>query len=148
MISEPGLYNMDCMVALKEYPDNYFDLAIVDPPYGIGCMSMNYTKSGAVRVRGASKATRRDYRRFSDWDERPTKEYFSELVRVSSRQIIWGGITSLTICRRLKALLYGIKGAMNECQMIMLIANLLICQTEWALQGCSGSYGMVCFKAT
>ena len=34
MISEPGLYNMDCMVALKEYPDNYFDLAIVDPPYG------------------------------------------------------------------------------------------------------------------
>lgn len=34
MITEPGLYNMDCMVALKEYPDNYFDLAIVDPPYG------------------------------------------------------------------------------------------------------------------
>lgn len=91
MITEPGLYNLDCMVALKEYPDNYFDLAIVDPPYGIGCMSMNYTKSGAVRVRGASKAEKRDYRRFSDWDERPTKEYFSELARVSSRQIIWGG---------------------------------------------------------
>ena len=91
MITEPGLYNMDCMVALKEYPDKFFDLAIVDPPYGIGCMSMNYTKSGAVRVRGASKATRRDYRRFSDWDERPKKEYFSELARVSSRQIIWGG---------------------------------------------------------
>ncbi len=34
MITEPGLYNLDCMVALKEYPDNYFDLAIVDPPYG------------------------------------------------------------------------------------------------------------------
>lgn len=34
MITKPGLYNLDCMVALKEYPDNYFDLAIVDPPYG------------------------------------------------------------------------------------------------------------------
>lgn len=91
MITEPGLYNLDCMVALKEYPDNYFDLAIVDPPYGIGCMSMNYTRSGAVRVSKNAKAKSRDYRRFSDWDVRPTKEYFSELARVSSRQIIWGG---------------------------------------------------------
>lgn len=38
---ESGFYNMDCMDGMREFPDKFFDLAIVDPPYGIGCMSMN-----------------------------------------------------------------------------------------------------------
>lgn len=87
----PNLYHADCMIALKEFPDKFFDLAIVDPPYGIGVMSMNYTKSGAVKVHGKNVATRRDYRRFTDWDVKPGKEYFDELFRVSKKQIIWGG---------------------------------------------------------
>lgn len=87
-----GFYNMDCMDGMKEFPDKYFDLAIVDPPYGIGCMTMNYTKSGAIRTGGRSgKATRRDYRKQTDWDIAPGSGYFSELFRVSKKQIIWGG---------------------------------------------------------
>lgn len=86
-----GFYNMDCMDGMREFPDKYFDLAIVDPPYGIGIMSMNYTKSGAVRTHGYSAAKRRDYRKQSQWDVKPNDSYFKELMRVSARQIIWGG---------------------------------------------------------
>lgn len=85
-----AVFNLDCMVGMKTYSDKYFDLAIVDPPYGIGVLSMNYTKSGSVRFR-KSAAERRDYRKQAQWDVKPTKEYFDELFRVSKRQIIWGG---------------------------------------------------------
>lgn len=88
---EPGLHNVDCMSAMREYPDGYFDLAICDPPYGIGVNSMNYTRSGAIRPSRGSRATRRDYRRKGEWDVKPGKEFFTELFRVSKRQIIWGG---------------------------------------------------------
>ncbi len=86
-----GFYNMDCMKGMKEFPDNFFDLAIVDPPYGIGVMTMNYTKSGAIRTHGHAAAKRRDYRKQSEWDVKPNKEYFDELFRVAKRKIIWGG---------------------------------------------------------
>ena len=91
MYEQPDLYNADCMEAMKEFPDKFFDLAIVDPPYGIGCMSMNYTTSGDVRNHGYAAATRRDYRKQAEWDIKPGKEYFDELFRVSKKQIIWGG---------------------------------------------------------
>lgn len=81
----------DCMDAMKEFPDKFFDLAIVDPPYGIGCMSMNYTKSGAIRTHGHAAAKRRDYRKQAQWDVKPDKRYFDELFRVSKQQIVWGG---------------------------------------------------------
>ena len=86
-----GYFNRDCMEGMKEIPDKFFDLALCDPPYGIGCMSMNYTTSGAVRIHGYAAADRRDYRKQSQWDVKPTKEYFDELFRVSKRQIVWGG---------------------------------------------------------
>lgn len=72
-------------------PDNCFDLAVVDPPYGIGVLSMNYTRSGAERTRGNAAAKRRDYRKQGEWDIKPEPEYFTELMRVSKAQIIWGG---------------------------------------------------------
>lgn len=84
-------YNMDCLEAMRLMPDKAFDLAVVDPPYGIGVMSMNYTKSGAVRTHGYSAATRMDYRKQGEWDVAPGPEYFAELFRVSKKQIIWGG---------------------------------------------------------
>lgn len=91
MVLDFGFYNMDCMDGMKQFPDKYFDLAIVDPPYGIGVMTMNYTKSGAVRTHGHAAATRRDYRKRGEWDIKPDKEYFDELFRVSKKQIVWGG---------------------------------------------------------
>tara|TARA_B100001939_G_scaffold344106_2_gene357927 strand:+ start:5301 stop:5927 length:627 start_codon:yes stop_codon:yes gene_type:complete len=78
-----NLYNKDCMEALKEFKDNQFDLAIVDPPYGIGAGSKNF-------INGSSK-TEKNYFRENDWDIAPKKEYFKELQRVSKNQIIWGG---------------------------------------------------------
>lgn len=72
------LYNCDNMELMKKYPDNYFDLAIVDPPYGIGY-------SG----RGGQKTIK--YDNSKQWDnETPTQLYFNELFRVSKNQIIWG----------------------------------------------------------
>jgi site-specific DNA-methyltransferase (adenine-specific) len=68
--------NEDNMLLMARYPDNYFDLAIVDPPYGIGI------SSNPVRQKHKKK----------NWDnETPTKKYFEELFRVSKNQIIWGG---------------------------------------------------------
>lgn len=84
-------YNMDCMEAMKQIPDKYFDLAVLDPPYGIGVLSMNYTRSGAERTHGNAAAKRRDYRKQGEWDIKPEPEYFTELMRVSKAQIIWGG---------------------------------------------------------
>jgi len=67
------------MELMSRYPDNYFDLAIVDPPYGI----LNKTKRGGDR-----KFNMKEY---SQWDVKPTAEYFDELFRVSKNQIVWGG---------------------------------------------------------
>ena len=106
-----GFYNMDCMEGMREFPDKYFELAIVDPPYGIGIMSMNYTKSGAVRTHGYSAARRRDYRKQSQWDVKPNDSYFKELMRVSARQIIWGAITSLMCWNHQRVLSSGTKDA-------------------------------------
>lgn len=75
------LYNMDCMELMAKYPDKYFDLAIVDPPYGIS-VNMN------MGLRKGKKKNRQQ----KDWDnETPTDKYFEELFRVSNNQIIWGG---------------------------------------------------------
>ena len=72
-------YNMDCMEAMREMPDKAFELAIVDPPYGIDFAKTHTGKGWTVRE---SK----------DWDkETPDKNYFLELFRVSKNQIIWGG---------------------------------------------------------
>ena len=78
------IYNEDCLQALKAMADKQFDLAIVDPPYGI-----NVAKTGKVGGSNAGKA--KDYGA-KEWDKTtPQKEYFEELKRVSKNQIIWGG---------------------------------------------------------
>lgn len=85
-----GFYNMDCMEGMKQFPDKYFDLAIVDPPYGIWVGSMGYTNG--VQIVGKALAKRTDYSGHKEWDsEPPSEEYFKELFRVSKNQIIWGG---------------------------------------------------------
>lgn len=83
IISE--VYNMDCIAGMKEYPDKYFDLAIVDPPYGIDD-KMHRSSHGKV---GGGEFEKYSKKR---WDKQtPTQEYFDELRRVSKNQIIWGG---------------------------------------------------------
>jgi len=90
---------MDCMELMAKYPDKHFDLAIVDPPYGISAHKMNmgdeyYGKGRKDRLwKGGGKLKNRILQTGRcGWDEKPpTAEYFSELRRVSRNQIIWGG---------------------------------------------------------
>lgn len=81
-----GFYNMDCMDGMKEFPDKYFELAIVDPIYGD-------VKTGGYMT-GKSKGgvgPHPDYN-YTIWDQKKTDQtYFDELFRVSKNQIIWGG---------------------------------------------------------
>lgn len=77
------IYNQDCMEAMKEMSDNQFDLAIVDPPYGIDWMK---------QVKNPNKGKNWKKYDYKEWDKNtPNKEYFNELFRVSKNQIIWGG---------------------------------------------------------
>lgn len=140
-MAEIHFENRDCVEAMKEFPDNFFDLAIVDPPYGIGVLSMQYTKTGARRSSRNSAAACRDYRKQGEWDIKPNKEYFTELMRASKRQIIWGGIT-LPICSiRQNPLSFGTRDALTQCQTTLQIANTHGAQKEWVLHECFGSYG-------
>lgn len=96
------LLNIDCMDFMKDIPDKYFDLAIVDPPYGLynfNCVSVNNTvksrrnRNHLSRMNGAGKLKDRAINKLStEFDKTPpTEEYFNELFRVSENQIIWGG---------------------------------------------------------
>jgi len=83
--------NMDCMEYMAGFPDKYFELAIVDPPYGIGfdgetdSMVTNNASGKWNNARG------KGYKR-KEWDKnKPNSDYFDELFRVSKNQIIWGG---------------------------------------------------------
>ncbi len=86
--------NEDNMELMARYEDNYFDLAIVDPPYGIGAdKAQNAAAESRKKANGKSKAGRgwKEYKT-TEWDsEIPKDEYFKELFRVSEKQIIWGG---------------------------------------------------------
>lgn len=75
---ESIVYNMDCMEAMRQMPDKFFDLAVVDPPYGIK------TRGHAQdRFRGGRSLELIN-------DAKPNKDYFAELFRVTRNQIIWG----------------------------------------------------------
>ena len=88
------VYLEDCTKALKRFNDNYFDLAIVDPPYGIGAdKAQNNAAMQRIKAEGKSKAGR-GWKLYADtdWDnETPNAEYWQELFRVSKNQIVWGG---------------------------------------------------------
>ena len=81
MLELNNLYNCDCMIGMKEFPDKYFELAICDPPYGIK-INMNMGRRKGKRKEHVDK----------EWDNGiPEQKYFDELFRVSQNQIIWGG---------------------------------------------------------
>ncbi len=78
------LFNEDCLPAMRGMKDKQFDLAIVDPPYGIGV-----AKTGKV---GGWKCAKVSEYKPSDWDkDTPSNDYFKEIQRISKNQIIWGG---------------------------------------------------------
>lgn len=86
MLEMNKLYHMDCMEAMKQIPDKYFELAIVDPPYGIGAGGKKFINRNTKNNRAES------FYKENDWDKTiMPKEYFDELYRISNKCIIWGG---------------------------------------------------------
>lgn len=79
------LYNADCMEAMKEIPDKYFELAICDPPYGIGIDGQHRS------ISKNPKHNRKEHKQKSWGKSIPDENYFRELERISVNQIIWGG---------------------------------------------------------
>ena len=78
------IHNADCMEVMSQYEDNYFDLAVVDPPYGEAC-----------NLKGGSSSSGKNgwsgmMRKAGEWNKEPNEDYFRELFRVSKNQIIWG----------------------------------------------------------
>ena len=85
------LLNMDCMEYMRGLPDKAFDLAIVDPPYGIGEHGGKNRTSAVLQRNGARLIARDGGYAKKDWDDAPPPAgYFEELRRVSHAQIIWG----------------------------------------------------------
>ena len=97
--------NEDNMQLMARYPDKYFDLAIVDPPYGLGIdgQKLNNTNKNP-------KHNRKEHTRKS-WDNSiPSQKYFEELFRVSKHQIIWGGNYFTKFLQPTKAWIFWYKG--------------------------------------
>jgi site-specific DNA-methyltransferase (adenine-specific) len=74
------LFNMDCNEGMKDYPDKFWDLSCIDPPYGLS----------ERMVQGGTWAKNRK-KEYSGWDKKPSEDFFKQLFRVSQNQIIWGG---------------------------------------------------------
>ena len=110
-----SLFHADCMEIMKQYPDNHFDLAIVDPPYGIGV-------DGNKEQLWPDGTIKRKSHKIKGWDSAiPTSEYFKELFRVSKNQIIWGGNYFTEYLKPTKAWIIWYKGqqglTMSDCEM-------------------------------
>lgn len=81
---QPGYYNLDCMEGMRQFPDKYFPLAIVDPPYFNGPERRKFYGNKVSPI-----GVQRLYEQSDHWDV-PGHEYFEELFRVSKNQIVWG----------------------------------------------------------
>jgi len=83
-LGKAELHNANCMELMAQYPDGYFELAIIDPPYGIG-------ENGNTNKSRGKLAIAKNYKSFAGNDlKAPETDYFVELKRVSKNQIIWG----------------------------------------------------------
>ena len=87
------IYNQDCMEAMKEMKDNHFDLAIVDPPYGIGASANDYAGKMSGKNNMVKLLLKKEIILLKiGITKHQHKDYFNEiLIRVSKNQIIWGG---------------------------------------------------------
>ena len=120
--------NEDCMELLKRTPDNYYSLALVDPPYGIGIDGQKKS------INKNPKHNRKEHIKKS-WDNSiPEEEYFKELQRVSKNQIIWGGNYFTEYLKPTKAWIFWYKGqrdlTMSDGEMAWTSFNTVTRQVE------------------
>jgi len=102
--SKIELHNVDCLPFMKQCEDKQFDLAIVDPPYGLGI-------DGNKEQRWPDGSIKRKAHKIKGWDESiPSKEYFDELKRISKNQIVWGANYFTEFLEPTKAWIFWYKG--------------------------------------
>ena len=102
--SKIELHNVDCLPFMKQCEDKQFDLAIVDPPYGLGI-------DGNKEQRWPDGSIKRKAHKIKGWDESiPSKEYFDELKRISKNQIVWGANYFTEFLEPTKAWVFWYKG--------------------------------------
>jgi len=93
-ITQNKVYLMDCLEGMRNTPDKYFDLAVVDPPYGINVAKMAYTQEDnrpCKQKNGTTLNVKKKKYKHGDWDKEPAGiDYLIELKRISKHQIIWG----------------------------------------------------------
>jgi site-specific DNA-methyltransferase (adenine-specific) len=91
IIGKASIYNVDCMEYMASLPDKAFDLAIVDPPYGIGASKPSIKDEFVTQKNGSIARVMQPNYKPKAWDKSPAgAEYFAELERVSKHQIVWG----------------------------------------------------------
>ncbi len=138
MLELNNLYNMDCMDGMREFPDKYFDLAIVDPPYFKDVNTLHYYGASASKTGVKRKA----YKKCDVWDV-PTQLYYDELLRVSKAQIIWGinyyDFKNVPSGRIVWDKKINIKGSFSDCEIAScsLIRTVRKFEYQWSgfLQG-------------
>ena len=90
-MSKIEYFNEDCVIGMARYPDKYFDLAICDPPYGIGASRPSKKPERVIQKNGRPLKVESNKYEHKNWDDiQPSHSYFEELSRVSKHQIIWG----------------------------------------------------------
>ncbi len=105
----------DCMALMARYPDKYFDLAVVDPPYGIGVESWDFTKPDRPELTKRIKAGYQKYKS-KYWDlSTPHAGYWDELFRISKNQIAWGANYYSNVFPVSRGWIYWNKGKDYEC---------------------------------
>jgi site-specific DNA-methyltransferase (adenine-specific) len=131
------LLNIDCMTYMATVPDKYFDLAIVDPPYGI-------REDGHRENQTRSKLAVSKKYHAALWDQgRPDKKYFAELQRISNNQIIWGAnhladlFNAKSSCWLVwnKAVLSGNKNHFADCELAFASFPTAVRSFEFEWQG-------------
>src|SRR5688572_10644101 len=92
MSDNTRVYNQDCMIGMKEFPDKHFDLAIVDPPYGLD------EDSHRQNERRSNLAKSKRYHDSVWRQSAPDEDYFRELHRISKNMIVWGANHFISFC--------------------------------------------------
>jgi site-specific DNA-methyltransferase (adenine-specific) len=126
-------YNEDCIELMKRYPDNYFELAIVDPPYNVGASDGVF---GGQKKKPSKISGKLNGKHYANHNKTPDKDYFFELFRVSKNQIIWGSNYYPQFLNHSGAIVWDklTTGVLSDCEIAYQSFNKLVtkCVFPWS----------------
>lgn len=122
------------MDGMKEFPDNYFDLAIVDPPYNVGASNGTF---GGQKKKPSKISFKLNAKHYSNYNQTPNREYFIELFRISKNQIIWGSNYYPQYLKHSGAIIWDklTTGPLSDCEIAFQSFNKLVTKYTHAWSG-------------